>query len=63
MPYYISSNDGKVRYQSNGQQSTIVDEPAEYSSESNANATISSLGLSGVKVVFATSFAAAESTP
>ena len=63
MPYYISNNDGNARYCSNGQQSTIVDKPAEYSSESDATAAISSLGLSDVKVVFAVSFAAAASTP
>ena len=63
MPYYISSNDDTMRYQSNGQQSNIANEPAAYSSESDATAAISSLGLSDVKVIFAVSFAAAASTP
>ena len=63
MPYYISNNAGTSRYRSNGEKSTIVDEPAAYSNESDATAAISSLGLSDVKVIFAVSFAAAESTP
>ena len=63
MPYYISNNDETVRYQANGQRSTIVDKPAAYSSESDAASAISSLGLSNVKVIFAVSFAAAASTP
>jgi len=63
MPYYISSNDDTMRYQSNGQPSNIANEPAAYSSESDATAAISSLGLSDVKVIFAVSFAAAASTP
>ena len=63
MPYYISNNAGSVRYQANGQTSYIGAEPAAYSNESDATAAISSLGLSDVKVIFAVSFAAAESTP
>ena len=63
MPYYISSSDDKTRYQSNGQPSNLVNRPAEYSSESDATAAISSLGLSDVNVIFAVSFAAAASTP
>ena len=63
MPYYISNNAGSVRYQANGQTSYIGAEPAAYSNESDATAAISSLGLSDAKVIFATRFAAAESTP
>ena len=67
MPYYITNNSGNGKYRSNGMmdgETTSISLPAaEYSSESDATAAISSLGLSGIKVIFATSFAAAESTP
>ena len=62
MPYYISSSDDKTRYQSNGQPSNLVNRPAEYSSESDAAAVVSSLG-SDYKVVFAVSANAVASNP